>query len=148
MKIYTITDSKGKFIVGKFNKRNSIDYVKEYIENNECFDEITKDKKYKLKIFDKDYERCEVINGIRDLINDENCINKEKEGKYSIIRKDYTINNKDRCEYHRKYYNDNKEKINNSIKEKKYCECCNVYITKSNFTKHLKSHKHLLNSNK
>lgn len=146
MKIYKIVNSNGDFIVGKSAKKNTTDYIKQYVNSNDCFNQITKDKKYKLEIDEKDYERSEVRNAMRDLLNDEKCINEEKGGKYSIIKKEYTINNNERKDYHKNYYEENSVEILNAIKVKVYCECCDVSITKSNFTKHLKSHKHSINS--
>ena len=47
-------------------------------------------------------------------------------------------------EYQRKYYIEHREKILKTVKEKKLCEICNKYISKSNMAHHEGTRKHLL----
>jgi hypothetical protein len=51
-------------------------------------------------------------------------------------------------EYMKKYYQDNKDKFSEWTKKKIYCECCNKHITAPNYATHLKSTKHISNSEK
>ena len=50
-------------------------------------------------------------------------------------------------EYNKKYYEKNREKHLNNLKQKIYCDCCHVEISKVNINKHNQTKKHQLLKN-
>ena len=79
--------------------------------------------------------------------------------KVKESKKEYNIKNREKlAEKNKNYYNENKnllnennkiyreqnkEKISAQNKEKIICEICNTEITKCNYSKHIKTNKHL-----
>jgi hypothetical protein len=52
------------------------------------------------------------------------------------------MNNEEKKEYMKKYYNENKERIFLYQRKNLYCMCCDKYITKWNISKHKKRKIH------
>jgi len=45
-------------------------------------------------------------------------------------------------EYQKEYYVKNKETLQKKRQQKQYCKCCDIFINKYNFKKHLNSWSH------
>ena len=143
--IGSTTDLKRRIIDHKskcFNENGKEYNKKLYRKIRECnidFDDI---------VFEEidccfEWENRNELENVYIDLEDEKCLNSQKEnqGRYTNPKeysKEYYENNK---EYKKEYYENNKEKL----KEKKYCEYCKNYTTKSHWSRHIKLKKHLNN---
>ena len=164
-KIYKITDNtnnnkyigstcktlKNRLAVHKSHYKY---FLKGLCNNVKSFD-IIKNENYKIELL----ENCdiktkkELLERERFYIENNNCLNKNIPGNLGKgcqqYQKDYRKSNKDNI---KKYYNDNKDKLNNFHKEYKLnnkdklqqkfiCQCGGNY-TYANKSIHIKSNKH------
>ena len=153
MKVLKIINNENDYIVCKTSmyKKNKIsleDQIRIQIDCNKLYGDFINDNDYKLEIDNNDYNNDDLINKITEIIDNDKCKNVKSVGVYSILAQQYTIANPLRLNYLKSYYSENKDKIREKVAEKKCCEICDRFITKSNFTKHLKSQKHLLKLHK
>ena len=140
--------NENKDKISEYSKQryiNNKEYCDNYIENNR-----EKIKEYKARHYQKNKEKLAEKQKIYREINKV----KVKESK-----KEYNIKNREKlAEKNKIYYNENKnllnennkiyreknkEKISAQNKEKITCEICNTEITKCNYSKHIKTNKHL-----
>jgi len=147
------------------NKKEQLEKEKYYIQNNDCVNrcipirtkgEYYENNKEKIKEYQKEYNennkekikeyRNEYYENNKEKIKEYREANKEKMKEY---KKKYYENNKEKMkEYQKEYQKEYKKEYYENNKDKYKCELCNFNtFNKTNYTKHLKTKKHLRNTN-